>query len=293
IDPAKGLLEGKEIIRFRNSTGAPIHRLAIKCFSYDEVPLEIKSSMQVTVNGRTVLPLAGKAAGPVVFELSDVLKPRKKVNLQIEFAVSAPAYAGQDKLILADWHPRLWWGFETHDDFDVKIEVPSHYVLAASGILNRKTGCYRAKGIRSFGLFLGKDFKVIEANAHDVLVRCIFPPKGRECAELLLRTAVDVIGFYRQRFGFYPYPNLTIVPGHDEPKGGWPIATGIVSIHGMQTMSKQNLNWYMDTHWRWITAHEIGHQYWGEYVLEKDKPGWLWTESMCGQESCQPSSISD
>ena len=23
-------------------------------------------------------------------------------------------------------------------------------------------------------------------------------------------------------------------------------------------------------------AHEIGHQYWGEYVLEKDSPGWLW-----------------
>ncbi|HUW20334.1 MAG TPA: M1 family aminopeptidase [Sedimentisphaerales bacterium] len=276
IDPAKGLLEGKEIIRFRNSTGAPIHRFAIKWFSYEEVPLEIKSSMQFTVNGRTVLPLTGKAAGPVVFELPDVLKPRKKVNLQIEFAVSAPAYAGQDKLILTDWHPRLWWGFETHDDFDVKIEVPSNYVLAAGGMLSRKTGRYRAKGVRSFGLFLGKDFDVIEANAHDVLVRCIFPPKGRECAELLLRTAVDVIGFYRQRFGFYPYPNLTIVPGHDEPKGGWPIATGIVGIHGMQTMSRQNLNWYMDTHWRWITAHEIGHQYWGEYVLEKDKPGWLW-----------------
>ncbi|UCE49610.1 MAG: hypothetical protein JSW47_05585, partial [Phycisphaerales bacterium] len=29
-------------------------------------------------------------------------------------------------------------------------------------------------------------------------------------------------------------------------------------------------------HWRWITAHEIGHQYWSRYVMEKDEPGWLW-----------------
>ena len=31
-----------------------------------------------------------------------------------------------------------------------------------------------------------------------------------------------------------------------------------------------------ELHWRWITAHEIGHQYWGEYVLDADSPSWLW-----------------
>lgn len=83
---------------------------------------------------------------------------------------------------------------------------------------------------------------------------------------LVLNTAVDVINFYRERFGFYPYSSLTIVPGGlDHPAGGHPIATNIVGIHGMEqvdTMPK--------LHWQWITAHEIGHQYWGEYVLSKD-----------------------
>ncbi|NIR51001.1 M1 family metallopeptidase [candidate division KSB1 bacterium] len=53
--------------------------------------------------------------------------------------------------------------------------------------------------------------------------------------------------------------------------GGYPVATGIVAIHGQERMGD-----VPEIHWRWITAHEIGHQYWGEYVLEKDDSGWLW-----------------
>lgn len=53
--------------------------------------------------------------------------------------------------------------------------------------------------------------------------------------------------------------------------GGFPFATNIVSIHGQERFDEKPQDF-----WRWITAHEIGHQYWGEYVLEADNPGWLW-----------------
>jgi tetratricopeptide (TPR) repeat protein len=47
---------------------------------------------------------------------------------------------------------------------------------------------------------------------------------------------------------------------------------GIVAIHGLET--------YVDgespQHWQHITSHEIGHQYWGEWVLDADHPAWLW-----------------
>jgi hypothetical protein len=29
-------------------------------------------------------------------------------------------------------------------------------------------------------------------------------------------------------------------------------------------------------HWQYITSHEIGHQFWGEWVLDPDRPAWLW-----------------
>jgi aminopeptidase N len=99
----------------------------------------------------------------------------------------------------------------------------------------------------------------------DVLVQVIFTPEGKECAYLLLETAVDVINFYCERFGFYPHSVLSIVPGMNRPAGGYPVATSIVAVHGMEQFdSKPKL------HWQWITAHEIGHEYCGEYVLSKD-----------------------
>jgi hypothetical protein len=45
-----------------------------------------------------------------------------------------------------------------------------------------------------------------------------------------------------------------------------------VAIHGLEP--------YVDgespQHWQYITSHEIGHQYWGEWVLDPDRPAWLW-----------------
>jgi hypothetical protein len=99
----------------------------------------------------------------------------------------------------------------------------------------------------------------------------LFTPRSETCARFLLQTAVDAIAFYKRRFGLYPYRSLTIIPGSDEPVGGYNPATAIVAIHGQEKMADRP-----KLFWKWITAHEIGHQYWGEYVLEKDDPGWVW-----------------
>jgi len=42
-------------------------------------------------------------------------------------------------------------------------------------------------------------------------------------------------------------------------------------VHGQEQHSTRDA-----LHWKWITAHEIGHQYFGEYVLEREEPAWLW-----------------
>ena len=169
------------------------------------------------------------------------------------------------KLPLTSWYPRLWWGIETHDEFDVKVETTPGYTMVTSGAPDSKSGYYHAGNVRTFGLFLGRNHKVAKAMTKDVLVQVIFTPEGKECAHLLLETAVDVINFYYERFGFYPHSVLSIIPGMNRPAGGYPVATGIVAVHGMEQFdSKPKL------HWQWITAHEIGHEYCGEHVLSKD-----------------------
>ncbi len=175
--------------------------------------------------------------------------------------------------MLTDWHPRLWWGRPTHDDYDVKVRVPDGHQLGATGLPDTKAGGrYRAEKVRSFGLYLAKGVRTLETSSAGVSIRALFWPDGEKCAELVLSTAANAVDFYWQRFGFYPFTSLTIIPGeYDEPYGGYPVATGLIAIHGMTKVAS-----VPKLHWQWITAHEIGHQYWGDWVLEKESPGWLW-----------------
>jgi tetratricopeptide (TPR) repeat protein len=96
--------------------------------------------------------------------------------------------------------------------------------------------------------------------------------KGAKAAAACLDTAVDVIKYCKEWLGFYPFSFLNIIPGGRGRWGGYPFATGIVAIHGQETFKEgEPLVW-----WQHITSHEIGHEYWGEWVLDPDDPAWLW-----------------
>ncbi len=257
--------EGKEVISFVNTTSKSMQTLALKWSELGERNLKIK------VNGEAVELSTPIESFPQDFKLDEPLNPGQSLRLEVEFSL-VPFGLGEPNSIgpVTDW-PRLWWGFDTHDDYQVKLDFPEAYTVATSGRFDQSTGYYRAEAIPSFGFFLGKGYEVFEDRALDVVVRCLYKPGDKKCAELLYGTAVDAINFYRERFGFYPYRILTIIPGMDRPAGGYPIATNIVGIHGMGRMDEKS-----ELHWRWITAHEIAHQYWSRYVMEKDDPGWLW-----------------
>ncbi len=269
IDPTNGTLHGSETIRLKNTSSKPIGRLALSRSGAGD------ATVRVALPPESAGPPAADPTDletPMLLQLAEPLAPGRELELEMSFQRTIPkAQADPYKLTLTDWHPRLWWGFPTHDDFEVTVRVPPGYVVGSTGRLDKDTGRYQEAGVRSLGLFVGRGLQAIEADAGGVAVRCLFTPDGEECARLLLETAADVIAFYRDRFGLYPHTSLTIVPGMDRPAGGYPISTGLVAIHGQERMSERP-----EIHWRWITAHEIGHQYWGEQVMERDSPGWLW-----------------
>ena len=260
------LLQGKEVIHFVNTTSKPMQTFAITWFKFGN------QTLKITANGKSVTLPTPLKSFPQDFTLAEPIGPGKSLTLEVEFGISIPAPPEEPNDIgpVTDW-PRLWWGFPSQDDYEVKLNVPDTYTVATSGRFDHQTGCYHAEGVPSFGFFLGKGYEVLEDQAQDVVVRCLYKPEDKKCAELLQETAIDVINFYREWLGFYPYRILTILPGMDRPAGGYPAATNIVVIHGMGRMEEKP-----ELHWRWITAHEIGHQYWSRYVMEKDEPGWLW-----------------
>ena len=260
-------MQGRETIHFVNTTAWPIQTLAI---TWSEIGTGTQT-LNVAVGGKPV-PLASLKSFPKDFTLAESLKPGASLDLEVEFGASMPAPAElPEEISISDWHPQLWWGAASHCDYEVKLTVPKEYTVMTSGLFDAGRGCYRIEKAPSFGLYLGKNREVLRRDAGGVPIQCLYKPENKQCAELLSDTAVDVVNFYRDQFGFYPYPALSIVPGMDRPAGGYPLATSIIVIHGMGRMAEKP-----EVHWRWITAHEIGHQYWSRHVMEKDDPGWLW-----------------
>lgn len=263
----QGSLQGKAVIRFVNTTTRPMQTLAINWATARGA----SQTLNVTAAGDPV-ELASLESFPQTFVLSKPLQPGEPMTLEIEFGVSMPVPPEiPEEIAISDWHPQLWWGCPSHSDYEVKLDLPKGFIAATSGRLDPNTGYCRIEKTPSFGIFLGRNREVLRRDAGDVSILCLYQAENEKCAELLIDTAADVIGFYRERFGFYPYPSLSIVPGMDSPAGGYPLATSIIVIHGMGRMAEKP-----ELHWRWITAHEIGHQYWGRHVMEKDDPGWLW-----------------
>jgi tetratricopeptide (TPR) repeat protein len=142
--------------------------------------------------------------------------------------------------------------------------------MAVSGRLNPKSGYYENDSVTScFGLYLCSAMKMEQRESEGVQITAIYTEKGKDCALFCLNSAADIIPFYKKWLGAYPHKSLYIIPGGAQPWGGYPFASGIVVIHGQETFDPKKPE-TEQTWWKWITAHEIGHQYWGEYVISDD-----------------------
>jgi hypothetical protein len=182
----------------------------------------------VRANGVAASPSPGKQS-VALFDLPGDLPPGGEVGLSVDFRAPMKLDPRNWSTVTSFVSPRLWWGFGTLDDYEVRFQAPDGYAVGTSGRYDLRSGAYRAEGIFAFGLF-SKGYQSAEADAGDVHVKAVFTAAGTPCAELLVRTAVDVIGFYPQR-------SLIIVPGMDYPAGGYPPATGLVAIHGQERLA--------------------------------------------------------
>ena len=267
----KGGIEGKETIVLKNTSPRPMSVVAV------DWSMGPASSISVSASGNPLTPLNPEnkpvLSSPLFYPLTEPLSPGKRLKLEVTFSKAVEFPAEDTDFGDTGWYPRLWWeGLPLHDSFSVKLDVPAGFALAASGRLNPKTGRYENRGARTFGIYLGKNMKTESREAEGVLITTLATEKGAKAAAACLDTAVDVIRYCQKWLGFYPFSFLNIIPGGSGRWGGYPFATGIVVIHGQETFKEgEPLVW-----WQHITSHEIGHEYWGEWVLDPDDPAWLW-----------------
>lgn len=270
VDIATAAVEGRETVILENTGRTPIGTIAF------DWPVGASSTLGVTAGGRRLFPPDGASEPqpkPILIALPEALPPGATVELAVSFSQRLGDSRRQTEFSSDQWFPRLWWdGLEHHDAFSVKLDVPPDVAVIASGRLDPRTRRYEAARARTFGLCLVPGLKSAARETDGVLITSYFTDKGAKAAAICLETAADAVHFYKEWLGFYPFPFLNIIPGGAGRWGGYPVATGIVAIHGLET--------YVDgespQHWQHITSHEIGHQYWGEWVLDADAPAWTW-----------------
>lgn len=271
IDLERGFIQGHETVTLKNQTDTCMEVLTL------DWTISRSSSIDIRASGISMTLLntmeESAADSPLVYQMSEALTPGSEIQLEIDFKQSFEAEDNRIEFGTTRWYPRIWWdGLPVHDAFSVKLDIPEGWALAISGRLNAQTGRYDIDGALTFGIHLAKNHMTETREVDGILVTALFTDKGAQAASVCLDTAVDAIAHYKGWLGFYPFKFLYIIPGGPGRWGGYPFATGIVVIHGEETFKEGE----PVTHWQRITAHEIGHQYWGEWVLDPDDPAWVW-----------------
>ena len=204
----------------------------------------------------------------------------------------------RDFLLGGQWFPKVgvWWNgawnchqyhaftefFADFGVYDVKLTVPQHEVIGASGVEvssvnnpdNTKTVTYHGDDIHDFAWTVSPRYKVREsvyqAQMGPVKVRLLMQPAHWDQAERHELITTESIDQFERRYGPYPYKTLTVV---DTEPGS--------AAEGMEypTFITGGTSWFMPKGAylpELVVEHEFGHQYWyGMVATNEFEDAWM------------------
>ena len=150
-------------------------------------------------------------------------------------------------------------------DVQVRLSSPRATALATGRL---REGVFREDTVDSFALVLSDAFPYLTDRFEEIDLFCLHYPQNPALARTVLGHAKDDLAACVRLLGFFPYQSLTFVPGSDVWHGGAPLASGVLALHQRPDDAVLMGN-------NWIIAHEICHEYWGEYVRDREMTGWL------------------
>jgi hypothetical protein len=264
-DPAKGEIRGTVRLTYLNATSGALSHVPVQC--------DGEVSRITEPGGREFRFEPDGALKAYRIALARPLPRGARLELEIAFA--GPYRFDSDagyRLANGAWHPQALvfrdGRFGRHerqaDSYEVTLTVPSAEVVAASGKLVEESALpdgtkrlrYRADNITNFGFASSPKLLHTVREAGGVEIRSYYFPQGVKWGTKLLEYAARIVPFYKETFGFYPQEALSILPGSKRSGGGYPAASSLIVVH--DTLENRG-----EPFAEWITAHEIGHQYWG------------------------------
>jgi len=283
LDLKERSLLGFESVKLLNPYKKPIKDLTV---CYRLPPINCRKRLSVELDEEK-FPLTCIEETRLEFEkyflikLPTELQPNEELELTFNFSGKLPT-PKRGLIYLRDfWYPKLILNGFYVSSYEVKVVVPEECFVASSGVEIKvknieeglKECSSKVEKAWRFGMVLGDEMRYVEERVKGVLVRSYYISETEKWGEILLNNACDVIEFYQNEFGFYPHETLNVIPGYKGPTGGFPLATNVVAIHDLEKLGRKALEFS-----KWIVAHEIGHMYWGHYVLpySLEFPSWLW-----------------
>jgi hypothetical protein len=161
------------------------------------------------------------------------------------------------------WHANAEF-FNDFGSYDVSITVPNDYVVAGAGVPagasanpnSTRTQRFTADDVTDFAFAASPDFQTRVVTSGGVDIALYYLPEHAVAAAAYLDVAVESLQRYGGWYGAYPHSRLTIVdvPDNATAAGGMEYPTLITSEVGRLGGSYSSL--------AYVTAHEIGHQWW-------------------------------
>src|SRR5580704_4346388 len=252
-----------------------------------------------------IAPDDGNAQDHTVAEITlpHPLAPNDSITFHMSFHDQFPLSVARngykrDFIMGGQWYPKpgvFWHGawnchqyhattefFSDFATFNVSLNVPSRYVVGATGVptgeftnglpAGTKTLSFYAEDVGDFAWAASPNFTVTDGTFLSslgpvkihVLALKAHPKAGPRYLDIIQKTMAQ----YDQRYGPYPYKIVTVI----DPEPG-------SEIGGMEypTLFTGDTSWYEPTHITELTAeHEFGHQYWyGMVATNEFEDAWL------------------
>jgi len=247
-----------------------------------------------------------------MFRLIEPLAPNEEVTLRLTFEVKLPEVFARmgywnDFIMAGQWFPKVaayekvgtrgrsdegWNVHQYHGNsefysnfgvYSVKIHVPEHYVVAATGLQTKSTTLeegrrvvqFYAEDVHDFAFAASPNFVMHETSFSSnaipgVKIKLYVDPSHEKLADRYLHAATSALAYYGKHYGTYPYSTLSIVvpPAGASGAGGMEYPTLVTAL----AANEENPGYELER----TVIHEIGHQYWYGIIANNEfEEAWL------------------
>lgn len=241
-------------------------------------------------------------SGLLTIPLPSMLKQGISLEVEIQFEYFYPsvdfAYTMpmSRKNVFYDWFPQLAYLDETRGwiremwrpncDFDVTLRIPARYAVIGGGNLvedvQMQTYDFSLRSSPTFAFILLDKYKVLTRQAGDITVRYYhfpYPQDGKKAREALgylpaerfLDLSVEIVRFFSDYIGSYPYSKLDICEVDDF--GSLFLAAG-TAFPSLVAINRSLLPMeVLGDGYESLLAHEIAHQWFGISIVSDYNQG--------------------